>query len=1159
MFKFSLSSLRWSFVLALLPMALLPTVRAEVMPESWLLDQIRLGEASYRDNLVEESLHRLELIAPDNPQVIVTRLRLALRQNDVPLARRQLERLALLAPESVEYGQAESAMRLVTEAGRLQLQQARLLAAGGRLVEARQAYQELFGENFPSLDLAVEYWRLVARLPEQRSLAITRLQTLELSYPGNDNLRGVLVELLFEDERAEQGFALLQQMAGNPATRSLALDLWLVQIKRMPVSEQSLGQLQQLVAASGGNAEGQAGDLLRRQQALLADPAFRARTRGLALVEQGRGAAAIPLLKQALVVYPKDPSLLGALGQAYGREGNRSKAVALFERAIQQADADSDELNKWQSLRQSNRYWLLIEQGDRALLAKNLELARQKYRQANALDGNDSYAWLGLGEVALAQGEASQAERYFRQALRRDPVNEGALRGMIALNSQQSPVQALNYLQQLSSRQRQALGDSEPRLRSELLQRQAGQQEQERQWQTAADTLSRARRLTPNDVWLTYRLAENWRQAGQPARADQIFAELVAHQPDDPQQWYAYALYLSSTEREAAALAHLERVPRTRWSTEMTELARRLEQDQVLAEARRLREQGYDAGARALLQAQPASTRIELTLADWALEAGNHERALTGYRQVLQREPQNDEARLGEVEALIAGGNLVQARQQLFRLNAKAEQPLPSLNRTRRIANAWAAVGEWPQAEQLFKDAAVQARQQAPSQESAWLLRDAARLARQNGQPQRARYDYSQAMVASELAEQPPTENDDFTRLTRIELDDDWLTRSIRADAADLYRQLDTTITLEHDYQRSSGTGGYSDLTAHTSMLELETPMRDGRAFLRADMVQMDAGSFDGGVYNETFGTCREVGCSKDYHQSTSGISVGAGWRNERWQGDIGTTPLGFEVVDWVGGLGYSGDWHDIGWTLSASRRPMTSSLLAFGGTRDPNTGISWGGVRTTGISLSGSYDQGGAHGVWGNISADLLTGENVEDNRRARLMGGYYYRLVNQPHRQLRVGMNSMWWQYQKDLSGYSLGQGGYFSPQQYLSLALPVNYRERTDNWSWELGGSVSWSRSVTEDQRRYPLTGLIPTGLPDANAIEQGDSSSGFGYTLRAMVERRLSAHWTLGVGIDIQQARDYTPSHGLLYLRYSLGGWQGSLDLPPQPLIPYADFK
>ena len=173
--------------------------------------------------------------------------------------------------------------------------------------------------------------------------------------------------------------------------------------------------------------------------------------------------------------------------------------------------------------------------------------------------------------------------------------------------------------------------------------------------------------------------------------------------------------------------------------------------------------------------------------------------------------------------------------------------------------------------------------------------------------------------------------------------------------------------------------------------------------------------------------------------------------------------------------------------------------------------------------------------------------------------MAGYYYKLINEDNRRVTVGLNTMLWHYQKDLSGYSLGQGGYYSPQQYMSLAIPVNYRQRTDNWSWELRGSVSLSHSKTNSQRRYPLQGLIPDSLPDKFAVEDGSSSSGVGYTLRAIVERRLSSHWTLGAGIDIQQAKDYTPSHALIYLRYSLAGWQGDLDLPPQPLTPYADFK
>ena len=76
------------------------------------------------------------------------------------------------------------------------------------------------------------------------------------------------------------------------------------------------------------------------------------------------------------------------------------------------------------------------------------------------------------------------------------------------------------------------------------------------------------------------------------------------------------------------------------------------------------------------------------------------------------------------------------------------------------------------------------------------------------------------------------------------------------------------------------------------------------------------------------------------------------------------------------------------------------------------------------------------------------------------------------------------MIWHYDKDLSGYSLGQGGYYSPQEYLSFAIPVMWRERTENWSWELGASGSWSHSRTKTMPRYPLMNLIPTDWQRGN---------------------------------------------------------------------------
>ena len=152
------------------------------------------------------------------------------------------------------------------------------------------------------------------------------------------------------------------------------------------------------------------------------------------------------------------------------------------------------------------------------------------------------------------------------------------------------------------------------------------------------------------------------------------------------------------------------------------------------------------------------------------------------------------------------------------------------------------------------------------------------------------------------------------------------------------------------------------------------------------------------------------------------------------------------------------------------------------------------------------------------------------------------------------------MLWHYDKDLSGYTRVRAAIIARRNMSPLRCRSR-RKRTENWSWELGGSVSWSHSKTNDVLRYPLQGLIPVDerpLHRQGAMETGSSSSGTGYTARAIVERRVTSNWFVGLGVDIQEAKDYTPSHALLYVRYSAAGWQGDMDLPPQPLIPYADW-
>ncbi|HGD3425653.1 TPA: cellulose synthase complex outer membrane protein BcsC [Enterobacter hormaechei] len=1157
---FSLNLLTLSLGLALMPLA----QAANSPQQRQLLEQVRLGESTQREDLVRQSLYRLELIDPNNPDVIAARFRYLLRQGDTAGAQKELDRLKGMAPDSSAYQSSRTTMLLSTPDGRQALQQARLLATTGHTQEAIAAYDKLFDGKPPSGDIATEYWNVVAKEPARRNSAINQLKKINASSPGNVTLQSSLAQLLFQSGRRDEGFAVLQEMAKSNNGRSQASDMWYQQIKDQPASSASVSALQQYLSVfSDGDNVTAARAQLEAQQKQLSDPAFRAKAEGLAAVDAGQGSKAVAELQKVVSANHADSEAVGALGQAYSQKGDRARAVAQFEKAIA-LDPQSDNRGKWDSLLKVNRYWLLIQQGDNALKANNTAQAERYYQQARNIDNTDSYAVLGLGDAAAARKDNDAAERYYRQALRMDSGNSNAVRGLANIYRAQSPQKATQFIQSLSASQRRSIDDIERSLTNEQLSAQAEQLESEGKYAQAAEIQRRRLALSPGDVWITYRLSRDLYSAGQRSQADNLMRQLASQKPGDPDQVYASGLYLSGNDQDRAALAHLNTLPRDKWNSNIQELADRLQSNQVLETANRLRDSGKEQEAETLLRQQPPSTRIDLTLADWAEQRGDHEAAKTAYNTVLQREPQNEDAILGLTEVYLAQDNKDAARTALAKLPAAQNGEPLSINMQRRLAMAQAGLGDPAAAEKTFNAILPQAKSQPPSMESALVMRDAARFQAQNGQPQQALDTWKDAMVSSGITTTRPTDNDSFTRLTRNDEKDDWLKRGVRSDAGDLYRQQDLNVTLQHDYWGSSGTGGYSDLKAHTTMLQVDAPLSDGRMFFRSDLVNMNAGSFDtdNGTYDPTWGTCAETPCHGSTNQSANGASVAVGWQNKTWAWDIGTTPMGFDVVDVVGSLSYSNDLGPIGYTLNAHRRPISSSVLAFAGQKDPNTDTTWGGVRATGGGVSVSYDKGEANGIWSSLSADSLTGKNVEDNWRVRWMTGYYYKLINQNNERLTVGVSNMLWHYDKDLSGYSLSQGGYYSPQEYVSFALPVNWRKRTENWSWELGGSVSWSHSKTKDVMRYPLQGLIPDNEPgrytDKGVMETGSSSSGTGYTARAIVERRVTSNWFVGLGVDIQEAKDYTPSHALLYVRYSAAGWQGDMDLPPEPLVPYADW-
>lgn len=1150
--------------------------------EKNMLEQIQLGEALYRDDIVRDALARLYRIYPNHPRGILAELRLAVRLDDLQRASELLAKLKQVVPDSELYNQGALLLKLTEPAAREQLAQARLYAAAGRFEEARAIYDTLLQGNYPDADLAVEYWQVRTQQAVQRPLAIVALTALLQTFPQHSGLLKALINYHFQDNRTAQALQYLHQLAEQKAQAEWAASREFAYLITLPVSSQTRHlwadfseRYVGLDIASKGQAERD------KHIALLSDPAWQAGQAGLRLLEQGNNSQSIARLKHAIRVYPDDVELYGALGLAYSRMGERTQALRYF-RLAKEKELRDDQTSKWISLIASTEYWLLLDQADEAFARSDFLHAQQLYQQAYRRDARSIFAVLGLADTALAMQQPEPALAYFTQALRLSPAGESAQAGILRYIATLPTEQAFNLLTTLEPRNARLFVQTKLTLQITLLEQRAERAQQEGRWHEQIEALRQIQQLNLADPWASYRLAVALREQGQDAVALEAYQQHLSAHLRNPVSRYAHGLLLSAMDRWDAALTTLNAIPASAWTQDMHALAMRVRNVQLIDQAQRLYDSGNIQQAFALLEGATQSQAVRLQVAQWAYDLGDYEKSLTYYEQVLQVEPDNLDARLGQMENWAAQGNTEQVRKALDRTELTAEKQ--TANTYRRVANLWVLVGEKSRAQNILQQQAA-----LLTEPNALLYRDLARLTAEED-AQQALDLYAASMRDAQLlttAASTPRDNVAFTTAMRESAEDDWLARGLRAEAAQLYLRQTATFTLHNDHAwRNDGTSGLSALSANTSIAHAEFAWRDGRAFLRADHVRLDAGTLKkaaDGRYSDRFGTCSFAGsdnlgnqqslagCSHGLTQKADGTSFAAGWYNQQLSFDVGSTPYGFTVQNWVGGITYSDKIGSTGWSLTASRRPLSNSLLSFAGAKDPRTGIEWGGVMANGAALGLSWDQGNANGVWADISHHQLKGKNVADNTRSRLMAGYYRRLINTPHERLTVGVNTMLWRYQKDLSEYTLGHGGYYSPQQYASLSLPVSYARRTVNWSYLLEGSVSVSASRTREMSYYPEQGLIADPWQDlasqnvsyadfiAGNSFKGGSSRGVGYSITGLVERRLNDYWVLGTGLDWRYSEDYSPSRAMLYVRYSFEPWQGDLKLPIEPLTPYADFK
>ncbi|SAL12623.1 cellulose synthase domain-containing protein [Caballeronia terrestris] len=399
---------------------------------------------------------------------------------------------------------------------------------------------------------------------------------------------------------------------------------------------------------------------------------------------------------------------------------------------------------------------------------------------------------------------------------------------------------------------------------------------------------------------------------------------------------------------------------------------------------------------------------------------------------------------------------------------------------------------------------------------------------------------------------------------------------SVADELAQIEREQASTVSGGIVFRNRNGEDGLSNLTDIEAPIEGRIKAGNGHIVVRATPVTLDAGTaatnqqtlarFGSGQAVLT-GVPNAAGLTNTYgSQTATGVGLSVGYENRNIKGDVGSTPLGFRETTVVGGVQYQNAITDkASYSVAVARRAVTDSLLSYAGTRDQGAGLEWGGVTSNGARADLGWDDG-TSGIYVNAAFQYLEGNNVASNNAVKGGGGIYTRVIKDADQTLTVGANTTLMHYNKNLSYFTYGQGGYFSPQQYVILNFPVEYMGRSGLFTYDLKASIGVQHYRQDASNYFPTNGgyqaaAAQSGLtPDAGAVYPSQSKTGVSYSLNATGEYQLAPQLAFGATAAFGNAYQYREWLAAVYFRYSFTKQSGLSPFPPNPLVsPYLSLS
>jgi tetratricopeptide (TPR) repeat protein len=278
-------------------------------------------------------------------------------------------------------------------------------------------------------------------------------------------------------------------------------------------------------------------------------------------------------------------------------------------------------------------------------------------------------------------------------------------------------------------------------------------------------------------------------------------------------------------------------------------------------------------------------------------------------------------------------------------------------------------------------------------------------------------------------------------------------------------------------------------------------------------------------------------------NQTAFGTGFDVGYAYDIVTADVGASPFGFREENVLGGVEIAPKLTDtITLRLLFERRMVTDSLLAYAGTKDVRTGETWGGVtRNRGhLQVDGTA---GLFNWFAGAGGAYYEGDKVASNTEIDAAIGATYPVWHDATQEVRVGAEAIYFGFNKNLGGFTLGQGGYFSPQNYEAILFPVTWRNQvTPDLRFTLGGSVGFQHFDEKSSAVFPDNDALQAQLVSLSSTTgavtrlSGGHASGVAGGVNGEIDYRVNTNLHIGARAGFDHSGDFSEGTGLVYARY-----------------------